>query len=74
MKAQLIVTQNAEGTIELEFGGEDNTIAVMLAHAMVENKELAAIVCGAIPTFLDAAKIDRAQYCSTVLQAKGLKK
>ncbi len=71
---ELKLTLLPDGQISLEMEGDESDIAVMLCRAMVSNVDIATIVLGTIPTFLDEKKFDRAGYCKTVMNAQGLKK
>jgi hypothetical protein len=70
---ELIIKRLPNNQIQIEIAGENLDIAYMLCHAMIENVEIASIVCAAIPTFLDKKGIDRREYCNTVINAVGSK-
>lgn len=62
-------------TISAVMEGSNAEIAVMIAHCMCNNIDIAAMVCGTIPTFLDTKKIDRRKFCEdTIMKGKGLRK
>ena len=71
---ELKLTQLPNGQIALEMEGEIQDVSAMICRAMIANTEFASIVCGAIPTFLDEKKLDRAGYCKAVMEAHGSKK
>ncbi len=63
------------GEIVLTTEGSTGEIANMIAWCMTQNIDVAAAVCGGIPTFLDAKKIDRRKFCEdTIIKGKGLRK
>lgn len=68
---ELKLTELPDGNISCEMDGSNAEIASMICKAMIRNVDIASIVCGAIPTFLDENKIDRAGYCKTVMDAQG---
>ena len=68
---ELIIRQISNGQISCEMQGEEGQVAEMVCKAMIGSAEVSTIVCSAIPTFLDALKIDRAGYCKTVMEAQG---
>lgn len=71
---ELKLTLLANGQILCETEGEQAEIAVMLCRTMVAYSNIASIVCGAIPTFLDEKNIDRAGFCEQIMNAVGNKK
>jgi hypothetical protein len=73
VKTELSIKQLTNGPISCEMQGEEGDVAQMLCKAMIGSTEVAAIVCGAVPTYLDVMKIDRAGYCKTVMDAVGAK-
>lgn len=69
----LEISRLGTNNILLEMDGTNEEIGIMLCEAMIQNQDMAAIVLGAIPSFLDQKKFDRAAYCKTVMNAKGSK-
>ncbi len=71
---ELEISRLENGQILLEMNGTQEDVGIMLCEAMIGDQNLAVMVLAAIPSFLDAKKFDRAGYCKTVMNAKGIKK
>lgn len=70
---ELKLTRSASGQILLEYEGESEDISAMIVESMVADKNLTTVILAAIPSFLDAKKLDRGRYCEMIMQAQGLK-
>ena len=68
---ELHIKQLTNGQISCEMEGDSWDIAKMICIAMMGSVDVAALVCGAVPTYLDKAGLDREGYCKTVMDAKG---
>lgn len=66
-------TRLEDGKISVEMEGDIIDISVMICEAMVGNPEIAALIHGAIPTFLDATNVDRDAWCQQMINSQGLK-
>lgn len=70
---ELEISRLDNGQILLEMDGTTVDLSVMLCEAMMGNEDIAAIVMGAIPAFLDQKGFSRKGYCETVMNAQGTK-
>ena len=64
------VCQHNGQKVAISMEGTDAEIAIVLAHAMQHNVDLASIVCASIPIFLDRAGKSRKEYCELVMKSK----
>lgn len=66
---QIKITRLPDGKIEIELTGTDEELSLMLANAMAQDEDTAAITLGAIPTFLDAVNMPRSTYAEKILKS-----
>ena len=71
---ELILQRLENGQIKCEMEGGADELAKMICQAMIGNVEIASIVLGAVPTFIDEKGLSREGYCKTVMEAYGGKK
>lgn len=70
---EIIFRKLPTGVIACEWQGDNVEIGVMLAQAMLGSPEVAALIMGAIPTFLDESGIDRKSFCEQIMKSAGTK-
>lgn len=63
----------SDGTIQVELYGDDATVATLVCDAMAGNDQVAAVVCAAIPSFIDKTGRSREGYCKMVMNSVGQK-
>ncbi len=68
---ELKLTLLPNGQVACEMEGSDAEICKMICTSMIGSRQFASIILGAIPTFLDERKVDRAGYCETIMKAQG---
>ena len=74
MAESISIKRLPSGNISVEYTGTNAECAALLAEAMHKHQDTHIIVCGALPTALDASGIDREHwYNNYLLKAKGLK-
>ena len=72
---KLHLSRLKSGNISLEKNGQTAAVTAMLAEAMTKDMELQIIVCGALPSALDALGLSRQKFADEYLfQTPGLGK
>jgi len=67
---KLQITQSDQ-KIDMQLTGTDVNISKMMASAMAQDKELAAIILSAIPTYLDVTGRSRNLFCELIKRSIG---
>lgn len=70
---EFTLKQLPTGQIICEMEGEETEVAKLICRAMIGNVNIASMICGTIPTFLDEKKIDRKGFCEQIINGHGSK-
>jgi hypothetical protein len=73
-KEKLTIERLPTGEVVVEVIGSMGEVSVMLCDAMCGSVEIASIVCGTIPTYLDAKSLDRKEWAERfIVNGVGMK-